>query len=301
MGELDSLCKKIAGNIGFDSNYEGVQDKNLVFKVKDFSTMGEYYREIFLTICSKISLDGDYQHITTLTPYLRFENCKLAMLVAIQPRLYSLLCNRHTQWDNMSSDRFSKFLILNPLRKGTTNDTELVATLPRKIPPDAKVPDTVDLGQLTKLFNGQVSEGRAYLYARDYAKAISRFQGKTEVSQEDACEFYKLFSPYLESFTKLQQRPSLDATVTVASGNMELLTEIAKHLEGKTKLELAEKLMVTGRQIERELAFLQLRKLVRKVEDKYLLSTELIDFFKWYKSSFSATMSQSEITIQGGT
>jgi hypothetical protein len=124
MGELDSLCKRIAGNFDFPINYEGVQNKNLVFKVKDFSTLSEYHREIFLTICSKIALDGDYQHITTLTPHLKFENCKLAMLIAIQPRLYSLLCYRFTQWDTMSSDRFSKFLILNPLRGDNTNDVD---------------------------------------------------------------------------------------------------------------------------------------------------------------------------------
>jgi hypothetical protein len=180
MGELSDLCKKIAGNNDFLTDYEGIQNKNLVFKVKDFSTLSEYHREIFLTICSKISLDGDYQHITTLTPYLKFENCKLAMLIAIQPRLYSLLCNRFTQWDNMASDRFTKFLLLNPLRKGTTNDVEVVATLRREIPTNANIPATVDLDQLTELFNGQVSEGRSYLYARDYAKAMAMFQGKTE-------------------------------------------------------------------------------------------------------------------------
>jgi len=299
MGELDSLCKKIAGKYDFPTDYEGVQNKNLVFKVKDFSTLSEYHREIFLTICSKIALDGDYQHITTLTPYLKFENCKLAMLIAIQPRLYSLLCYRFTQWENMSSDRFTKFLILNPLRKGSTNDVDLVATLPRKIPTDATIPETVDLSKLTELFNGQVSEGRAYLYSRDYATAIAKFQGKTEVSQDDVDLFYKLFSPYLESFTKLQQREDLDHTVTVSSGHLELLTEIAKHLEGRTKAELATKLMVTPRHIERELEFLLGKELVRELEDKYMLSTELTEFFNWYKDTFSATMSQPQKENKG--
>jgi len=265
--------------------------KNLVFKVKDFSTLSEYHREIFLTICSKISLDGDYQHTTQTTPYLKFENCKLSMLIAIQPRLYSLLCNRFTQWDNMASDRFTKFLILNPLRKDTTNDVEVVATLRRKIPFDANIPKTVELNQLTELFNGQVSEGRAYLYARDYAKAIAVFQGNTEVSQEDVNLFYKLFSPYLQSFTKLQHRANLLATVTVSSGHLELLTEIAKHLEGIVKAELAAKLLVTVRHIERELEFLVDKELVRNIENRYRLSAELEEFFNWYIDTFSVKMS----------
>lgn len=298
MGELDGLCKKIAVNYDFFEDFDGVKNKNLVFKVKDFSTLSEYHREIFLTICSKICSDGDYQHITTLTPYLKFENCKLAMLIAIQPRLYSLLCYRFTQWDTMSSDRFTKFLILNPLREETRDD-EVVATLPRKIPLDATIPETVDLTKLTELFNGQVSEGRAFLYARDYSKAIARFQGKTEVSQEDVDLFYKLFNPYLESFTKLQQRIDLDHTVTVSSGHLELLTEIAKHLEGRTKAELATNLMVTPRHIEREITFLLDKELIREHEKKYLLSTELTEFFNWYKDTFSATMSQPQKEDKG--
>ena len=291
MGELDDFCKKVAGNYDLTTTYEGVQNKNLVFIVKDFSSLTEYHRSVFLTICSRIALDGDYQHITTITPHLKFEKCRVAMLNAIQPRLYSLLCNRFTQWDNMASDRFTKFLMLNPLRKGTTNDIEVVATLRRKIPSDANIPKNVDLTQLTELFNGQVSEGRTYLYSRDYAKAIARFQGKTEVCQGDVNLFYKLFSPYLQSFTKLQQRRDLEATVTVSSGYMELLTEIAKHLEGIEKAELATKLMVTERHIERGLEFLVDREIVRHTENSYRLSAELEEFFNWYKDTFSVKMS----------
>jgi hypothetical protein len=117
MGELSDLCKRLSNNAD-PIEFEGIHDNQLVFKVKDFSTLSEYHRWTFLTICSKIISDGDYTHITIVTPYLKFENCKLAMLVAIQPILYSHLCNRDTQWESMSTDRFTKFLVLNPLRQG---------------------------------------------------------------------------------------------------------------------------------------------------------------------------------------
>ena len=186
--------------------------------------------------------------------------------------------------------------MLNPLRKDTTHDVKVVATLRRKIPLDATIPEAVDLNQLNELFNGQISEGRSYLYARDYAKAISMFQGKTEVSQEDINLFYKLFSPYLQSFTKLQSRRDLATTVTVSSGHLELLTEIAKHLEGISKAELADKLMVTPRHIERELEFLVEHELVRNIENRYRMSAELEEFFNWYIDTFSVKMSEQSTT-----
>ena len=289
LGELDALCSsfpnqvddnKFLGNIG-------VHDKHFVFKVEDFSTLSEYHREIFLTVCSKISSDGNYRHITSITPNLNIENCKLTMLIAIQPKLYSLLCNRYTQWETMSYDRFTKFLVLNPLRRGRTVDTPFVPTLPKKIPPSATLQHSIDLNKLITLFRGHVSEGRALLYARDYAIAMARFLGKTEVEQEDVDLFFKLFSPYLESFSKLQTRESLESPITVSSGHMELLTEIAKYIEGISKQQLSQNLMVTERHIERCTKLLLEKEIIKEENGKYHLSKNLKQFFEWYSNTFS--------------
>ena len=286
MGELSDLCRKLSSE-ETSEYFDGVNGKKLVFKVKDFSTLSNYHRELFLTICSKIISDGDYTHITSITPYLKFENCILSMLLAIQPKLYSILSNRYEQWQNMSTDRFTKFPVLNPLRQGKTIDDSFVATLPKKIPLEAQLPLEVDLTELNKLFNSQISEGRSYLYARDYVKAIARFQGKTLVEQEDVELFYKLFSPYLRSFSMLQRREDLEAAVTVSSGHMELLTEVGKYMEGVHKETLANKLLVSIRHIERGIAFLLEKGLIRKQGDGYILSEELLQFFDWYKTKFS--------------
>jgi hypothetical protein len=187
----------------------------------------------------------------------------------------------------MSYDRFTKFILLNPLRQGTTIDTPFVPTLPRKIPSSATIPDNVDLTRLITLFRGHISEGRAFLYARDYSTAMARLQGKNVVEQEDVDTFYKLFSAYLESFSRMQYREDLESTITVSSGHMELLTEIGKHLEGITKQDLSSSLLVSVRHIERCASFLLRKGLIREEEGKYYLSTELTQFFNWYKDTFS--------------
>ena len=290
--ELDNLCSRYSIH-GCDLTPDliGVQNKHFLFKVKDFSTLSEYHREVFLTVCSRISTDGDFTHVTTLTPHLKFEDCKLTMLIAIQPRLYSLLCNRYPQWESMSYDRFTKFLVLNPLRQESTVDTPFVPTLPRKIPLSASLPQTIDLSKLTTLYSKHTSQGRALLYARDYAIAIARFQGKNTVEQEDVDLFYRLFSPHLDSFSKLQQRQNLESPTIVSSGHMELLTAIGKYLEGVTKQQLSESLNVTVRHIERCAVFLLEKELIREEEGKYHLSTDLEQFFNWYRDTFSLQMS----------
>lgn len=183
---------------------------------------------------------------------------------------------------------------LNPLRQGITLDTNFIPTLPRKISLAATLPTTLDLQNLVTLFKGQICEGRAYLYAKDYAIAMARIQGKTEVEQDDVNTFYRLFSPYLEPFSRLQQRIDLDSTMTVSTGHIELLTQIGRYLDGVNKQELSEILRVTDRHIERCAEFLLRNKLIRQEENTYHLSTELEQFFNWYKDTFSAQMSQNK-------
>jgi hypothetical protein len=130
LDELNTLCEE-----NIDGSTDCVHDKHFVFKVKDFSLLSEYHRDMFLTVCSGIIADGEYHHVTKLFPYLNIEHCKLTMLIAIQPRIYSLMSRRCPQWESMSYDRVSKFLCLNPLRNGNTVDEDFVPTLSRKTPP----------------------------------------------------------------------------------------------------------------------------------------------------------------------
>jgi DNA-binding IclR family transcriptional regulator len=67
-------------------------------------------------------------------------------------------------------------------------------------------------------------------------------------------------------------------------------------MEGVSITELAESLRVTTDHIRRCATFLLGKGLVREEEDRYHLSTELEQFFNWYKDSFSLQMSPSPIS-----
>lgn len=277
--ELNYYCKELSGNQNL------LTDNHLVFKVEDFSTLSDYHREIFLTVCSKISSDGNYKHITKQTPCLDIRNCKLNMLIAIQPNLYTLLCDRYTQWESMSYDRFTKFVVLNPLRSDTLT-VPLVTTLPKKNMHNAILDESqVDLNALVEMFKGHVSEGRATIYARDYAVAIATFLGSEKVSQEHVDLFHKFFYPYLDSFTKLQSGVDLDSPVRISAGSLKLLEKIARYKEPVEKNKLAYDLHV--RSIERAAKELLESELIEKPSPhagKYQLSEQLRKHFIWYEN-----------------
>lgn len=280
LGELNDYCCRIS-----DSNE--VKGKHLVFKVEEFSTLSDYHREIFLTVCSKIISDGNYSHVTNHMPFLSIQDCKLTLLIAIQPRLYSLLCNRYTQWESMSYDRFSKFLLLNPLRSKTI-DVPFIPTLPQKISDHPTFRENrLNLERVVSMYKGHVSEGRAFLYARDYVIALARFMNANEVEQNHVDMFYELFHPYLNSFSILQQAEDLDSAVEVRTGKMKLLTQIARYGDEVSKEKLARDLHVTPRHIERCAKELNDAGLVSKPQrGEYCLSEELRGFFRKYGDTF---------------
>jgi len=282
--ELNKYCCDLAGELDY------IENKHMVFNVEDFSTLSDYHREIFLTVCSKVSSDGNYIHSTKQLPCLDIRNCKLTLLIAIQPRLYSLLCDKYTQWESMSSGRFTKFLLLNPLRSETAI-IPLVPTLPREITHKVTLNENeVNLDALTAMFREHTSEGRATLYARDYATAMARFVGAETVKQRHVDLFHKLFFPYLNSFAVLQKAENLDSPVRVTTGCMKLLGEIGKYSDYVTKHELARKLHVEERSIERPAKQLLKVGLIEKPSPhagRYRLSKFLREFFNWYSGLLS--------------
>jgi len=280
--ELSNYCRSL---IDPSATTRIVENKHLVFKIEEFATFTDYHRELFLTVGSRIISDGRFVHAISHSPFLNIQNCKLTMLIAIQPLLYNRLCLNYTEWGALSYDRFTKFVMLNPLREKTV-DVVLKPTLPRKISHQASLnEDEVNLDALVTMFTGHTSEGRATLYARDYATAMARFVGAETVQQKHVDLFHQLFHPYLDSFATLQRAENLDSPVRVTTGNMRLLGEIGKSTDYVTKQKLANDLHVEERSIERPAKELLEAGLIEKPSahaGMYRLSESLRQFFGWY-------------------
>lgn len=265
-----------------------INDEHLVLKVEDFSTTSKYHRDVFLGVFSKMISDGNYYHHTKGPKGLLIDikDCKLTVLVAIQPQLYSSLCDRYEGWENMASDRFSKFVLLNPLRS-VDIDEKFVPTLPRRISNSVKFSlDDVDLSKVIEMYRKQISVGRAFFYARNYVIALARFLGAEVVQQEHVDLVYQLFYPYLNCYSVLQRRENLNTSVRVSAGNLKLLGEIGKSIDYVEKKDLANELHVEERSIERPAKELLEAGLIEKPSPKagrYRLSELLRNFFNWYR------------------
>jgi hypothetical protein len=271
-----------------------IKNEHLVFKVEDFSSTSNYHRETFLRVFCKIISDGNFSHYSKGPNGIsvNIENCKLTVIIAIQPLMYSNLCNRFPEWESMSYDRFCKFMVLNPLRRDTL-DIPFTPTLPKKITLPQELTcnwNELDLSKVEELYGKQVSVGRKTLYARDYVMALARFEGAEKVEQKHADVFYQLFRPYLESFNVLQEAKNLDSSIEVRAGKMKLLTEIARHNDAVSKKKLCEDLYVSDREIERcakELIDVGLIEKPKPPKAQYCLHRDLKKFFEWYGSKIT--------------
>jgi hypothetical protein len=278
-GELHEFCKRI-------SDLDGrVRNKKLVFKVEEFSTFHQYHRQQFLTTVSKLISDERFKHITPQF-HIEIENCQLIMLIAIQPKIYSDLCSKYTEWDSLSYDRFTKFLLINPLRTGTSREN-CHPTLPEKMTHiEISENHNLDLSGLIELFSGHVSRGRAEIYALDYVRALAEFLGSEKVEQWHVDLFYRLFHPYLKIFSRLQRAEDLDSPVMVRTSHLRLLSGIGSSLDYICKSDLAEHFHVSERHIERVAKELQEKGLIEKPSSraaKYCLSENLRRFFEKYR------------------
>jgi DNA-binding HxlR family transcriptional regulator len=271
--------------------FKGVLGRNIVFKVEELSSLQEYHRELLLTVISTIITDKGYKHQTKWSPFLNFESCHLTCLIAIQPILYSRLCNSYEQWESMSYDRFTKFLLLNPLRNSDIDFDNLTLTLPPIKPIQTiSLPEKLDVKKVNNLFKEQLSQGRSMLFTNDYLKAYASFKGQSEVTEADVEEFHYLFKPYLHCFNILQ-KADYEYKVTVNSGNLKVLTAIANFgLKPVPKKELTQMLKCSDKMIEITTNNLLEHHLITKTEEEnsqgkpvsYELSEELKTYFKEY-------------------
>lgn len=287
---------QIASRIGLCHN------KILIWKIKEWSTLLHYHRQIFLSIIAQIITDGEYTHtmkINTKPEIIDIKNVTLICLIGTQPiKLDGIINNEN--WEALASDRFSKFIFINPLRKNTTpkepnftfNDKNIYKKIDIKT--DCKL--TMDL-----YFN-QVSDNRAELFAKDYLRAYAIFENKDVITLRDELDFTQLFYPYLTLYKHIYYSTDLDKPPKVHIGALKLLEEIAKHENGITQKQLGEKFNVYDKEtisedvdsrtrIIRKHAHPILRAgLVQKNTNspvKYLLGKTLLKYFDYYKDNWS--------------
>lgn len=231
-----------------------VADTDLLFKIPEWSVLSEYHRDMFLTIISHVITDHNfYKELRDKeNPVINIKDCELTTLIAIQPLKFNQMITHNENWGSLSSDRFIKFCLLNPLRDDTVEPERLNLRMP-----DALI-DPLD-GEserygydyntriyhepkiLMQLFGKQISVGRKKLYARDYLRAYCQFVGDKTARPKHELELLKLFAPYISIWERMYYPKGYDIAKapTFDIGGYRLLQALA-YLQGSiTSKELA--------------------------------------------------------------
>lgn len=175
--------------------------KTLIWTVEEWSMLSDYHRELLMAIASKVQTDRKFERyfkVGMSTQLIKIEDCDLVILIAIQPFKFRKLMKESDNWNSIASDRFTKFMLVNPLM------TDTKKYQPRFILPDCvAIPRQYDFKPnkiLVKLFDEHLTPGRAELASMKFAEAWCKLNNKEQFTDIDAIAFSNLYSPYLDLY-----------------------------------------------------------------------------------------------------
>jgi len=180
----------------------GIQiGKRLIWTVEEWSMLSPYHQETLLLISSKVNTDRNFERLFQKgqnTFQIKIDDCDLSLLIAIQPFKFTTLMKKNEAWNAIASDRFIKFLLVNPLKQRTV-DADPRFDLPdsvNTVQPLPKEPNTL----LVKMFSEHLTKGRAELATLRYMRAWNLYNNQFDFTETDALAFHAMFSPYLELY-----------------------------------------------------------------------------------------------------
>ena len=281
----------------------GIKDsQSLYVKIEDFSTLSAHHREIFLTWFSKIITDHNFTHsygVGNNDIEIKITNCDLTICVGITPMKYAKLTQENEYWESIASDRFLKFLFLNPIRKKSLEMNPQYQFSPVSSG-DSFVAETDTSFNITnKLLFRQITRLRTILYSRKLIKAYCRYEGYEKITMRNELEFKKLFEPYLRAIPDLTYIQNLEDNTNIAIGAIRLLSFVCDSVardEPTTLTAMTETFGVYNKLQHSDRYLETLRKHIQILTNHGLITYETIDndiifhlgeklqkYFSWYR------------------
>lgn len=283
----------------------GIQiGKRLIWTVEEWSMLSAYHQDTLLLISSKVNTDRTFERLMQKgqnTFMIKIDDCDLSVLIAIQPFKFTRLMKHNEAWNAIASDRFIKFLLINPL-KVTTSDTVPHFELPDCVnnnlerTPLPKVANPI----LVELFLEHLTKSRAELASLRYMKAWNLYNDQQEFTEVDAMSFYALFSPYLELYPILIKGVDPDQEESFYTGAFRTLEFFMQNYPHSVHVsEIVDHFHMVDpnvdehwseRTIYRHINVLEKRKIIDGSNPhygKYSLSRRYSDFFDTYRENWT--------------
>lgn len=279
------------------------RDKTIVWRIKEWSTMNQWNRELFLTIGAKIITDREYYHYMGerkggMPIVIDIKNTDLICYIGIQPLKMQRLMIENSNWESLASDRFIKWTMLNPLRRKSYDFAPQyeMPYIDYDLLPDITDEPTIIMKMLYK----QVSTERLPIYAQRLLRGFCIFEGIKNPTIRTQLDIVKLFKPFVSLYQQLIYSEDIESETKLSVGSLRLFTEICSkngisidELETffsvyQRQKKLTDKPLENGREmINRHSRMLIDRNLISVVENspkRFYINKYYDDYFQWYRS-----------------
>lgn len=285
----------------FYNEGHGIVDKKILWRVDEWSTLKEVHRDMFMSLGAELITDHRYSHVSGASVYqsleLKMENIILVAFVGIQPIKFAHMTTGEQvgeTWNALTSDRFLKFALINPLRTKTNRATPEYTFSPR-LPRKELVTVNSELGIMKMALKDQVSEDRLPLFCESLIKAYCKYEGYETVTPKAEIEFKKLFGFYLSLYGMFTYTLDINEGNKFSCGAFRLLNAISRH-EGKSFPDLIEYFKIYNKSGKEE-NYIKEMKMELKILERYDLahpyseseprmytSQRVDDYFQWYRN-----------------
>lgn len=219
------------------NQFSACYNQKMLWRIKEWSTMNRYNRELFTTMASKIITEKEYYHWmgekkskdgVKIPIVIDIKNSDLMVFVGIQPLKMSRLMRENENWESLTSDRFIKYVMLNALRQDSV-----------ETPPKYDIPEITDMNiipefktdlKMTKtILHNQISPERVPLFAKHLLTGFAVLENKTEITIRDELNFQRLFRHFIQLYPNIIYSRDIAEESELAVGSMRLFTQIVKN------------------------------------------------------------------------
>lgn len=225
-----------------------IEDRTISIDVPEWSTLGEYHRDIFLSVCSAIMTEGNFYHELGKDNIIDIKDCKLVCNIAIQPEKFYQM-QRIETFQSLTKDRFLKITLFNPSRGKAIDFEEKKCSIKLKGIENIEIKEDIDFKELEFSFMSQFSRGRFKLYLEKILKVFAVYEDKLSVNQDLVDKFINDYGIYIDLYTKFIRQDDLERGERILIAHMKVFQLVTSFYpetrEGWVDSETLEKILKT--------------------------------------------------------
>lgn len=213
--DLDSVTKTdLASKLG------EIQDMRVHINIEELAALSDYQRDILQTVLAKVITDRTY---VSEASHISIVNCELTMFCGVQPITFTQMIAQNKAWENLTSDRFIKIMLVNGLRNSDVDRFDLTLdwynerqtefnNLFRIDIPTVEVEEKA-IDVIHRLLMNQITGNRARIYAKKIMQSWASMNNSKKGTLALAQLFESLFGFYFKIFDTFTYREDVGANL----------------------------------------------------------------------------------------